>query len=133
KRILNLLTSGEDFQKIEINKILNGEKILEIKKEVKKVKIDEKLQDYILDIIFASREYSPYIAYGASPRGSIGITLAAKASAYLNGRDFVLPEDIKRVVYDVLRHRIAMTYEAEAEEKKIEEIIETILETVILP
>ncbi|MGL6119055.1 MAG: AAA family ATPase [Fusobacteriaceae bacterium] len=133
KRILNLLTSGEDFQKIEINKILNGEKILEIKKEVKKVKIDEKLQDYILDIIFASRERSPYIAYGASPRGSIGITLAAKASAYLNGRDFVLPEDIKRVVYDVLRHRIAMTYEAEAEEKKIEEIIETILETVILP
>lgn len=133
KIILDLLTSDEVYDDIIIDEILDKEKIEKLKKEIRGIKIDEKLKNYILDIVFATREPSPYISYGASPRATISLVLASKASAYLNGREFVLPEDIKRVIYDVLRHRVALTYEAEAEEITVETIIENILETVTLP
>ncbi|MGL5055185.1 MAG: AAA family ATPase [Fusobacteriaceae bacterium] len=131
--ILESLTSSIDFDSIKINKILSKDDILNLRKQVKEVHVDNKLKNYIVDIVFKTRENSPYITCGASPRATIAITLAAKANAFLNNRDFVMPEDIKRVIYDVLRHRILLSYEAEAEDRKVEEIIENILDTVVLP
>ncbi|MGL4393472.1 MAG: AAA family ATPase [Fusobacteriaceae bacterium] len=133
RRILDLLTSDVEYDDMVIDKILSENEINELKKKVKKIHIDEKLKNYIVDIVFKTREASAHISYGASPRATISITLAAKANAFINGRDFVMPEDIKRVIYDVLRHRVALTYEAEAEEKNVEKIIEEILESVELP
>lgn len=132
-KILDLLTTEKDFSKIVIEKVINKEDLEELKEKVRKVYIDEKLKKYILDIVFKTREKSPYIACGASPRASISLVLASKAAAFLAGRDYVMPEDIKKVIYDVLRHRLILTYEAEAEEKNVEDIIDDILETVVLP
>lgn len=132
-KILDLLTTEKDFSKIVIEKVINKEDLEELKEKVRKVYIDEKLKKYILDIVFKTREKSPYIACGASPRASISLVLASKAAAFLARRDYVMPEDIKKVIYDVLRHRLILTYEAEAEEKNVEDIIDDILETVVLP
>lgn len=133
KNILKLLTSTLDFEKIEINEILNKEKIENLKNIIKDIHIDDNLIDYILNIIFKTREKNTYISCGASPRASIALTIAAKANAFLEGREFVLPQDIKKVIFDVLRHRIILTYEAEAEEKNVEDIITEIMESVELP
>ena len=133
KNILKLLTSTLDFEKIEINEILNKEKIVNLKNIIKEIHIDDNLIDYILNIIFKTREKNTYISCGASPRASIALTIAAKANAFLEGREFVLPQDIKKVIFDVLRHRIILTYEAEAEEKNVEDIITEIMESVELP
>ena len=133
KNILKLLTSTLDFEKIEINEILNKEKIVNLKNIIKEIHIDDNLIDYILNIIFKTREKNTYISCGASPRASIALTIAAKANAFLEGREFVLPQDIKKVIFDVLRHRIILTYEAEAEGKNVEDIITNIMESVELP
>lgn len=133
KNILKLLTSTTDFDSIEIEEVLNKDKIEELKKLIKEIHIDEKLMDYILDIIFKTRESNQYINCGASPRASIALVVSAKANAFLEGRDFVIPQDIKKVVFDVLRHRIILTYEAEAEGKDVEDIITDIMEGVELP
>jgi MoxR-like ATPase len=133
KNILSLLTGVQEFDAITINKILSREHLSELKQKVKTIHIDERLIDYILAIVEKTRENSEYIACGASPRASIGLVVAAKGNAFLNGRDYVLPEDIKKVIYDVLRHRIILTYDAQAEEKTVEDVIENILETVNLP
>lgn len=132
-RILNSLTSGEVFEEIKINKILGRDEILTMRQEVRNIHVDERLKKYIVNIVFKTREKSQYILCGASPRATIALTMAAKANAYLAGRTFILPEDIKRSVYDVLRHRLILSYEAEAEEKTVDEIIEGIMESVILP
>lgn len=132
-RIINLLTEDGLFEDIVISQILDSEKINRIKEEVRAVHIDERLKEYILDIVFKTRETNEYIECGASPRASIALIVASKASAYLRGREYVMPEDIKRVVYDVLRHRIILSYEAQAEDRSIESIIEDILEGVRLP
>lgn len=133
KDMLKLLTSVTDFDSIQINEILNKDKIEKIKQIIKEIHIDEKLMDYILDIVFKTRETNNYIACGASPRASIALVVSAKANAFLEGRDYVIPQDIKRVIFDVLRHRMILTYEAEAEGKKVEDIITGILEIVELP
>ena len=133
KDMLKLLTSVSDFDSIQINEILNKDKIEKIKQIIREIHIDEKLMDYILDIVFKTRETNNYIACGASPRASIALVVSAKANAFLEGRDYVIPQDIKRVIFDVLRHRIILTYEAEAEGKKAEDIITDILEIVELP
>jgi len=133
KDMLKLLTSVTDFDSIQIDEILNKEKIEKIKKIIREIHIDEKLMDYILDIVFKTRETNNYIACGASPRASIALVVSAKANAFLEGRDHVIPQDIKRVIFDVLRHRMILTYEAEAEGKKVEDIITDILEVVELP
>ena len=107
----------------------------------KEVYMDEKIEHYILDIVFATRfpeEYKldklkPLIAYGASPRGSINLVTASKVSAFLRGRAYVIPEDVRAIAPDVLRHRIGVTYEAEAENVHTEEIINTILNEVQVP
>lgn len=133
KNILKLLTSTTDFDSIEIEEVLNKDKIEELKKLIKEIHIDEKLMDYILDIIFKTRESNQYISCRASPRASIALVVSAKANAFLEGRDFVIPQDIKKVIFDVLRHRIILTYEAEAEGKDVEDIITDIMEGVELP
>lgn len=133
KEILNLLTGATDFDKIKIEKILNSETIEEIKQIIKNIYIDENLVDYVLNLIFKTRESSPYIACGASPRASIALITAAKANAFFDGRDFVTPQDIKKVIFDILRHRIILTYEAEADGKTIEDIIVNIMEEIQLP
>ncbi|MGL5545064.1 MAG: AAA family ATPase [Cetobacterium sp.] len=132
-QILDLLTGESEFMDISIKNIISAKDIEEIKNKIKKVSIDSKLKKYILDIVFKTREKSEYIACGASPRASIGLVTASKAAAFLDGRNFVLPQDIKKVIYDVLRHRLILTYEAEAENKTVEDIIEDILKTVVLP
>ena len=108
---------------------------------MKEVYLDEKIENYITDIIFATRFPEDYnmpklknlISYGASPRGSINLALAAKAYAFIKRRGYVIPEDIRAVSMDVLRHRIGLTYEAEAENISSEEIINEILNSVEVP
>lgn len=133
KQILNMLTSKIQYDSIQLAEVLNKAHIERIKNLIKEIHIDDKLVDYIVNIVFKTREKNEYILCGASPRASIAITLAAKGNAFLEGRDFVLPQDIKKIIFDVLRHRILLTYEAEAEGKSIEDIIVDILEKVKLP
>ena len=103
--------------------------------------MDEKIERYILDIVFASRKpedyklnkLKPLISYGGSPRASINLALAAKAYAFIKRRGYVIPEDVRAVCYDVMRHRIGLTYEAEAENITSEEIISDILNAVEVP
>jgi len=133
KQILKLLTSKAEYENIEVMEILNKEKIKRIKNLIRQIHIDDKLIEYIVDIVFRTREKNSYILCGASPRASIAITMAAKGNAFIEGREFVLPKDIKMVIFDVLRHRIIPTYEAEADGKSIEDIIVDILEKVKLP
>ena len=117
------------------------EKILEAQKAVREIYIDDKLKDYIVDIIFASRqpadyglsELTDFIEFGASPRATIYLNLAAKAHAFIRRRGYVTPEDIKAVAYDVLRHRVLLTFAAAAEEYTPERVIEQMLETIEVP
>ncbi len=107
----------------------------------KQIYMDEKIEQYILDIVFATRKpeqyklekLKPLISYGASPRGSINLGLAAKAQAFLNKRGFVIPEDVRSICKDVLRHRIGLTYEAEAENVNVEDVIEDVLKEINVP
>jgi MoxR-like ATPase len=120
---------------IKVNPQLNKEDIHEIKQEINEINISESLERYIIEIVFATRqpkdyglnELSNYIQYGASPRASISINRAAKAVAYINGRDYVLPEDIKEVAPEALSHRIILNYEAEADNVTTLKIVEDIL------
>ena len=123
------------------NTVIKTEDILHARELVRQVYLDEKIENYITDIVFASRypedfqmsKYSGLISYGASPRASIYLALAAKALAFIKGRGYVIPEDIRAVAHDVLRHRIGLTYEAEAENITSEDIINEILNTVEVP
>lgn len=133
KQILELLTTSKDYDSITIDEILKKSKIAEIKALIKQSTVDEKLIDYILNVIFKTREQSQYIACGASPRASIALVITSKTNAFLEGRDYVIPQDIKKVIFDVLRHRIILTYEAEAEGLSVEDVITNIMETVELP
>src|SRR6185436_7901102 len=124
-----------------VGTILTKEDIFSIRDEVNKVKISESLEKYIIELVTATRkakEYkldheAQYIQFGASPRASINLNLAAKAAAYLEGRDYVLPEDIKEMALDVMNHRIIMNYEAEADNVKTADIVKTLLNKVPIP
>jgi len=128
-------------EKKKINKVISLNKILEIRKLVREVYLDEKIEKYILDIIFATRfpekynlsHLKPLISFGSSPRGSINLAIAAKAHAFLKYRGFVIPEDVREMAKDILRHRIGITYEAEAENITTENIIDQILSKVQAP
>ncbi|MBX2944308.1 MAG: MoxR family ATPase [Cyclobacteriaceae bacterium] len=121
-----------------VNALLTKEDIYDIRDQINKVKISESLERYIIELVFATRkpleyklnEQAPYIQFGASPRASINLNLAAKATAYMEGRDYVLPEDIKEVALDVMNHRIILNYEAEADNVKTSDIIKAILNKV---
>ncbi len=117
------------------------DEIARARKAVHMVYMDEKIERYILDIVEATRRpkdfklerLAPYIAYGGSPRASINLAIAGKAHAFIQRRGYVIPEDIRAICFDVLRHRVAVTYEAEAEEKTSENIIQEILDTIEVP
>ena len=137
KEIIQRYTQNREFK---IEKALNPKDILEIQKFCKDVYADEKIEEYVASIVDATRhpekyklEFDGHIDYGASPRASIWLILAAKAHALLQGRGYVLPEDIKAISYDVLRHRIILSYEAEAEELTTDDIIKKILDKIKAP
>ena len=127
--------------KHNIQALLRPEEIIEAQKVVEQIYLDEKIERYIVDIVFATRYPSDYnlsdlssiIAYGASPRASISLAKAAKAYAFLKGHGYVVPEDVRAVCHDVLRHRIGLTYEAEANNITTDEIISGILDKVEVP
>ena len=124
-----------------VNRVISPEDIVKARTVVEDVYMDEKIEKYIIDIIFATREPAEYnlqklqnlIAYGGSPRASISLAKAARAYAFIRRRGYVIPEDVRAVCHDVLRHRIGLTYEAEAENITTEEIITDILNNVIVP
>ncbi|MCF8713803.1 MoxR family ATPase [Joostella atrarenae] len=125
----------------KVNKVVSIEQILRAQASVREVYMDEKIEKYILDIIFATRypekynlaELKPLISFGASPRGSINLAVAAKCYAFIKRRGYVIPEDVRAVIHDVLRHRVGITYEAEAENITSEEIINKIVNEIEVP
>jgi MoxR-like ATPase len=128
-------------KEIKVNPVINPNDILKARKVVNEVYMDEKIEKYIIDIVFATREPQKYkleelsslIQYGASPRASIYLTLASKAYAFLQGRGYVTPQDVKNIGMDVLRHRVIVSYEAEAEEKNSEDIVKKIFDEIEVP
>ena len=138
QKILRLNIQG-DFPVIK--QVVSLQEVSSAKELARQIYMDEKIEQYILDIVFATRnpekykleKLKPLISYGASPRGSINLGLAAKAQAFLNKRGFVIPEDVRSICKDVLRHRIGLTYEAEAENVKVEDVIEDVLRQINVP
>ncbi len=138
KLIIRQNISGE---KTEVKPILKADDILEARKIVRQVYIDEKIERYIVDIVFATRfpekydlkELKDLIAFGGSPRASINLALAARTYAFIKHRGYVIPEDVRAVAHDVLRHRIGLTYEAEASNVSSDEIVSKILNRVEVP
>lgn len=138
KKIIRQNISGE---KMEVKPILRAEDIIEARKVVRQVYLDEKIEQYIADIVFATRYPQKYdlkelkglIAFGGSPRASINLALAARAYAFIKRRGYVVPEDVRAVAHDVLRHRIGLTYEAEASNMTSDEIVSKILNKVEVP
>ncbi len=132
RRMANMSFAGA------VNTILTKEDIFAIRNEINQVQISEVLEKYIIELVFATRrpaeydlnEFADYIQFGVSPRASIALNLAAKAMAFFDERDYVLPEDIKEVASDVLNHRIILNYEAEADDIKTKDFIEAILRKV---
>ena len=137
--IMQRSLSGETSLKLQ--PVVHPDDILRARKTVKRVYMDEKIENYILDIVFATRQpeaaglnkLKPLITYGASPRASIYLVLASKAMAFIKRRGYVIPEDVINVCPDVLRHRIGLSYEAEAESITQEDIIKTILNSIKVP
>ncbi len=138
KEIMERMASGRE---IDVNPVMTPEKIIELRKIVNQIYIDEKVKDYILDLVFATRnpeEYKlaklkPLISLGASPRASIMLTVAAKAHAFIHGRGYVTPDDVKQIGADVMRHRVLITYEAEAEEITSDDIVKQIFDQIEVP
>ncbi len=125
----------------EIEKVISTDDIIKARNVVRSIYIDDKIKEYIVNIIFATREPEKYglseikdlIAFGASPRATIYLNLAAKAHAFLKGRGYVTPEDIKAIGHDILRHRVLITYEAEAEEINSDTIVSKVFDTIEVP
>ena len=136
-----ILERASTIDKKKIKSVVKTKTILEAQKLVNDIYIDPKIHDYILNIVFATRNPEKYnldnlkdlITFGASPRASINLVLASKSKAFINGRGYVVPEDVKYVAEDILRHRILLSYEAEAEEISTEDIILQLLKEVPVP
>ena len=128
-------------KRISVESVAGPDDIMKARKVVDEIYIDERIEKYIIDIVFATRDPDAYrlkelvglIQYGASPRASIYLSVAAKAYAFLQGRGYVVPQDIKTIGMDILRHRIIVSYEAEAEDKTSEDMIKRIFEEVRVP
>jgi MoxR-like ATPase len=123
-----------------VRRVVSPRDILAAREVVNRIYVDERVKDYIVNIVFATRnpkEYkldlAPLIAFGASPRATIYLTVAAKAHAFVKGRGYATPEDVKSIAFDVLRHRVLLTYEAEAEDVTPEAIVQKVLDTVEVP
>lgn len=139
RKILKRMSFTE--QEIKVQPVISPQDILKARKVVDEVYMDERIEEYILNIVFSTRQPSKYklddltplIQYGASPRATIYLTLASKAYAFIQGRGYVTPQDVKSVAPDILRHRIIVSYEAEAEGKTSEDIIRRIFEEIEVP
>src|SRR5216110_850477 len=138
RQILDLMARTSDLPQVVA--MLDPEQILQARQVINEIYIDDKVKDYIVDIVCATRDASKYkiqlqglIQLGASPRATIALTLAAKAYAFLRSRGYVTPQDVKSIGMDVLRHRVAITYEAEAEEKTSETIVQKIFDELPVP
>jgi len=138
RQILDLMATSAPM--LETSEVIDASVIVDSRMVVNDVYIDDSVRDYIVEIICATRDtaaVSPQmeslVRFGASPRGTIGLTLAAKAQAYLSGRGYVTPQDVKDLAHDVLRHRILLSYEAEAEGVTTEQIIDSILAKIVVP
>ncbi len=136
-----ILRQGVQGEYPAVKQVVSMQEVIQARDLTRQIYMDEKIEQYTLDIVFATRrpgefkleKLKPLISYGASPRGSINLGIAAKAQAFLNKRGFVIPEDVRNICKDVLRHRIGLTYEAEAENIKAEDVIEEILKQVNVP
>ena len=138
RQILDLM--GTSAPKLEVQPVIDPAQIIQARKIVNEVYVDDRVKDYIVDVVFATREPASYklplegmIRYGASPRATIALTLAAKARAFMQGRGYVTPQDVKSIGADVLRHRIIVSFEAEAEELTSEKIIDRIFAGLPVP
>jgi len=139
RKIIRLNLGKEAFQSVQ--PVVSTSDILKARESVQKVYMDEKIEQYILDIVFATRQpenyhlkgLAPLINFGGSPRASINLALASKAYAFLQRRGYVIPEDVRNICHDVMRHRIGLTYEAEAENITQEDIVNRILDVVEVP
>ena len=124
-----------------IEAVVRPERILEIREQLKEIYLDERVENYILDLVLATRDpaaaglsdLEEWVEYGASPRASIYLARASRAHAFMEGRPFVLPEDVQQVARDVLRHRVILTFQAEAEQISPEIVLDRLLETVPVP
>lgn len=138
---LKIMRQNMAIDQVKINPVISKEDILRGRQLIQEIYVDEKIEQYILDIVFATRNPTDYklgslkniISYGASPRATINLGLAARAYAFIKRRGYVIPEDVRLIAYDVLRHRIALSYEAEAEEINTENVIHDILNTIEVP
>lgn len=130
-------TTFKRFEEIKLKAIVTPEKILQMQKLTHKIYVDEKIKKYIVDIVTKSRvkdfELGKYIELGASPRASIGLYIAAKAEALMQGRNYVIPRDVKTVAYDVLRHRLILSFRSRAENVDADKVISEILRAVPVP
>jgi MoxR-like ATPase len=138
RAILDSMATSEP--NLGVQPVVSGEDVLAARRVVNSVYVDDKLRDYIVDIVLATRapkrygiDLNGYVRYGASPRATIALTMAARAWAFINGRGYVTPQDVKTFALDVLRHRVAVSYEAEAENISSEDIITKVLETLPVP
>lgn len=137
--ILRLLTGNRLPD--EVKAVTTAESILRAREVVRSIYVDEKIHKYVTDLVFATRfpkqfglsELEPLIEFGASPRASLNLIYAAKANAFLNHRGYVTPEDIRELGYDILRHRIILSFEAEAEEITVEDVIKSVFDTIPVP
>jgi MoxR-like ATPase len=138
---LSIMRQNMSLVEPKVNPIISPDDILRARNLLHEVYIDEKIEKYILDIVFATRNPKEFglsnltelISYGASPRASINLAVGAKAMAFIKRRGYVIPEDVRAICLDVLRHRVAVTYEAEAEEIQSENVIQEILNKVVVP
>lgn len=138
---LQIMRQNIDGTQKPLKPVVTPKEILSARSVVNQVYMDEKIERYILDIVFATREpknfkldkLTPLISYGASPRASINLALASKAHAFIKRRGYVIPEDVRAIAMDVMRHRVAVTYEAEAEEITSETVVQEILNAVEVP
>ncbi|MBS3087147.1 MoxR family ATPase [Candidatus Pacearchaeota archaeon] len=135
--VLKKNTTTSTFESYDLKAVLNPKKIVELQEKVKEVFTSEIIEEYIIRIVGESRnkdwEMGKYISYGGSPRASIALYIASKAEALMHGRDYVIPEDVREVAYPVLRHRIILNYEAEAEGITTDKVIKQILSKVSVP
>lgn len=131
KQIIDLVCFGNQGE--NIRQVLDIDTLFEIRKNVEMVEVDDRLKEYIVNIAVESRKTNPYILCGLSPRASISLVTGARARAYMEGRNYVIPNDIRSILYDVLRHRLILSYEAEAEGLKVEDVIDDIMKRVVLP
>jgi MoxR-like ATPase len=132
---------GTSSPKLEVSSVIDPKDIIKAREMVNQIFVDDRVKDYIVDLVFATREPASYgvqgldgmLRYGASPRATIALTLAARANAFLNSRGYVTPQDVKSIAPDVLRHRILVSYEAEAEDLSSESIIAKLLQHLPVP